>query len=260
MTLPQHHRYPPPAPAAHRTRLRAAPSVLRTPRAAVAATLLALALTLTAAPTHAHLSILASPPDLIAFSDLVRKCSGDCEYFASLVAEVDAEPRTITLLVGRDALYSEMERDSTGVIGQRVMGDVFLGYGTAIVDLDDLEAVPELERTNDAFAFRDPSWPAEGSSRCQLLAHVLGESLTAAREQTPDHARCHADGMDAESRVRLSYGQSGVVLDRSFGKTGPDTQTLRGVIGDNIEDIVFQISSGKCVGCVLLPDTHQGER
>lgn len=258
MTPPQHHRCPKPATDTRRIRPRATPAALRTRPAWVAAALLTL--TLTAAPTHAHLSILASPPDLIAFSDLVKKCSGDCEYFASLVAEVDAEPRTITLLVGRDVLYSEMERDSTGVIGQRVMGDVFLGYGTAIVDLDDLEAVPELERTSDAFAFRDPSWPAEGSSRCQLLAHVLGESLTASREQTPDHARCHADGMNAESRVRLSYGQSGAVLDRSFGKTGPDTQTLRGVIGDNIEDIVFQISSGKCVGCVLLPDTHQGER
>ncbi|MFN8546591.1 MAG: hypothetical protein U0527_01115 [Candidatus Eisenbacteria bacterium] len=260
MTPRQRHRHPTPSTAAHVTRLREAPIAPRMSQALVVAASLALALSLEAAPAEAHLSILASPPDLIAFSDLVRKCSGDCEYFASLVAEVDAEPRTITLLVGRDVLYSELESDSTGVIGQRVMGDVFLGYGTAIVDLDDLEAVPELERTNDAFAFRDPSWPAEGSSRCQLLAHVLGESLTAAREQTPDHARCHADGMDAESRVRLSYGQSGAVLDRSFGKTGPDTQTLRGVIGDNIEDIVFQISSGKCVGCVLLPDTHQGER
>ncbi len=256
MTPRQHHRCATPAPAAHRTRPHAARAARPTLTVVLGVALLAL----TAPPAHARLSILASPPDLVAFSDLVRKCSADCEYFASLVAEVDAEPKTITLLVSRDVLYSEMERDSTGVIGQRVMGDVFLGYGNAIVDLDDLEAVPELERTNDSFAFRDPSWPAEGSSRCQLLAHVLGESLTAAREQTPDHSRCHADGMNAESRVRLSYGQSGAVLDRSFGTAGVDTQTLRGVIGDNIEDIVFRISSGKCVGCVLLPDTEQGER
>ena len=209
---------------------------------------------------EARLAVIGDPTDLLAFEAIVKNCEGSCEFFQELLEQVEDEPRTVTLLLGRDLLYSQLESDSTGVIGQRILGDVFLGYGSAIVDLDDLEAIPELTRTQDrsGFEFSIESWPVEGSSRCQVLAHVLGENLIATRENIPDHGRCHIYGMECETRVRQAYGQADEVLDRSFGVAGADTQTLRSVIGDTVEEIVFRISSGICTGCVIFPDTASG--
>lgn len=145
----------------------------------------------------------ATDGDIRLFSLMLEDCRTRSAAFDSLIKDRESSKSTVTLILGRG-------QDNVWV-------DRFLGRGKNELDLDHIAIFPC--RAFDQDPKRVDHWYNDGAqgappwacSRCEILAHIIGEADSAARlmMNTPDLNKipvCHQDGITKQSAVRMSMG------------------------------------------------------
>ena len=173
------------------------------------------------AEAGATLTVNGTPADISAFLRMLEKCtctrlglSADGRTVQVLESfpfeECPGSSRSFRALLERSVSANHNLRKNLGRNQAGIMFDGLHGDGQSTIDLDDVEQIPD----------RPPGERPNCSSRCQNIAHVLGEanrSATNAIAAAADWPDSHPNpprpndpdnGIGAENQHRADLGQS----------------------------------------------------
>lgn len=172
---------------------------------------------LVATPARAAggITVTGAAADVNKFKALLAACAEDSPAFKDLLDRANASAKDVPFDVGHsqpgvavDAFDADTAKPQT-------------------VDLDDVDKFPQPTRVNGKFTRGFPPGAPYGVTKCEVLAHSVGEKLHSVK--TGDgYDKSHKQAIDEQNKVRADYGQTSKVtsIDGAVAADGTVTGTI----------------------------------